>query len=195
MNSICVFCGSSTGFNEAYAKETENLGKELAARKIRLVYGGGNVGLMGLLASTVLAEGGKVLGIIPRAIHVRVRPLTGGETVVVENMHQRKMLMHEESDGFIALPGGIGTFEEILEAYTWSQLGYHSKPVALLNTEDYYGFLLKQLHHSVSEGFFKESHLGTLVVDEKADRLIDKMADYKPLREDKWVTGRSPEDN
>ena len=90
-------------------------------------------------------------------------------------MHQRKMLMHEESDGFIALPGGIGTFEEILEAYTWSQLGYHSKPVALLNTEDYYGFLLKQLHHSVSEGFFKESHLGTLVVDEKADRLIDKI--------------------
>jgi len=195
MNSICVFCGSSTGFNEAYSLETVALGEELARRNIRLVYGGGNVGLMGLLAQTVLKKKGEVLGIIPEAIHAKVSPLEGGKTVVVDNMHTRKMMMHDESDGFIALPGGIGTFEEILEAYTWSQLGFHTKPVALFNIENYYGFLLAQFKHSIKEGFFKKSHFETLLVNDKASSLLDRMEHYIPLKEDKWITGRHREDS
>jgi len=195
MNSICVFCGSSTGYNEAYRRETELLGKELAGRKIRLVYGGGNVGLMGLLAETVLKAKGEVLGIIPEAINSKVRPLEGGRTVVVDNMHTRKMMMHDESDGFIALPGGIGTFEEILEAFTWSQLGFHTKPVALFNIENFYKPMLDQFHHAVREGFFKESHLGTLLVNDKAPDLLNQMEHYIPLKEDKWITGRHREDS
>ena len=195
MNSICVFCGSSTGYNEAYSRETVALAKEIARRKIRLVYGGGNVGLMGLLSRTVLEEGGKVLGIIPEAIHSKVTPLEGGETLVVDDMHTRKMRMHEESDGFIAMPGGIGTFEEILEAFTWSQLGFHGKPVALYNIENFYGPLLDQFRHAIEEGFFKEAHLNTLIVNSQPSSLLDHMEHYVPVREDKWITRRPPEDS
>ncbi|MDA3956008.1 TIGR00730 family Rossman fold protein [Oceanispirochaeta sp.] len=187
MNSICVFCGSSTGFGEKYKEGAVSLGIEIARRGLHLVYGGGNVGLMGLLAQTVLEGGGRVTGIIPEAIHKKVKLLQGGRTIVVADMHSRKMKMHEESDGFIALPGGIGTFEEILEAFTWSQLGFHKKPVALLNTEGYYQSLLDQFVHSVQEGFFKESHNRTLLIHEDSSTLLDAMDLYKPLIEDKWI--------
>ncbi len=154
---------------------------------MRLVYGGSDSGLMGLLARAVLEGGGESVGIIPEAIHARVPLLDGVETVVVKDMHSRKMRMHELSDGFIALPGGIGTFEEILEAFTWSQLGYHDKPVSLLNTAGYYDALLKQFRHCVAEGFLKESHRGTLLVETDPSLLLDKMEGYKPFHEDKWV--------
>ena len=114
-------------------------------------------------------------------------PLEGVDTVVVDDMHSRKMRMHELSDGFIALPGGIGTFEEVLEAFTWSQLGFHDKPVALLNTAGYYNSLLDQFRHSVEEGFLKESHMGTLLVETEPSVLLEKMENYKPLHEDKWI--------
>ncbi len=187
MNSVCVFCGSSTGFDAIYAEQTKMLGKILAERNLRLVYGGGNVGLMGLLASTVLESGGSVTGIIPKAIHEKVPALPGAETRVVEGMHARKQAMHDLSDGFIALPGGIGTFEELLEAFTWSQLGFHQKPVALLNIKGYYDSLSELLNHSVQEGFMRDSHRKTLLVDEDPQALLAKMASYQPLSEDKWV--------
>ena len=187
MNSICVFCGSSTGFSEVYQNAAAGLGQELCRRNIHLVYGGGNVGLMGILAQTVLDGGGSVTGIIPEAIHKKVAPLRGVETVVVPDMHIRKQKMHELSEGFIALPGGIGTFEEILEAFTWSQLGFHTKPVALLNVSGFYQPMLDQFSHTVKEGFLKESHSRTLLVEDSPKPLIDAMEAYSPLLEDKWV--------
>jgi uncharacterized protein (TIGR00730 family) len=187
MNSICVFCGSSTGYNGLYETEARRLGSAIAARGLRLVYGGSDAGLMGILARAVLEGGGGAAGIIPRAIHEKVPPLDGVETVVVEDMHSRKMRMHELSDGFIALPGGIGTFEEVLEAFTWSQLGFHDKPVALLNTAGYYDPLIEQFRRSVSEGFLKESHRNTLLVDTDPELLLERMENYKPLHEDKWI--------
>jgi cytokinin riboside 5'-monophosphate phosphoribohydrolase len=187
MNSICVFCGSSTGFSKSYQDAAVELGQELCRRNLNLVYGGGNVGLMGILAQTVIENGGRVIGIIPQAIHEKVAPLKGVETVVVSDMHIRKQKMHELSDGFIALPGGIGTFEEILEAFTWSQLGFHKKPVALLNISAFYQPMLDQFTHTVKEGFLKESHSRTLLVEESAASLIDAMESYRPLSEDKWV--------
>ena len=187
MKSVCVFCGSSKGFDKEYALRAEELGRLLAGRNIRLIYGGGNVGLMGLLASTVLREGGRVTGIIPEAIHLKVPALEGAETLVVGGMHARKQSMHDLSEGFIALPGGIGTYEELLEAFTWSQLGFHQKPVAVLNTKDYYKTLIDLLDHSVEEGFMRESHKMTLLVEENPAVLLDRMEKYSPLIEDKWV--------
>ncbi len=187
MNSVCIFCGSSKGFDKEYALRTQELATELVKRKIRLVYGGGNVGLMGLLAETVLKQGGQVTGIIPEAIHSKVPALAGVETIVVGTMHERKQAMHDRSDGFIALPGGIGTYEELLEAFTWAQLGYHQKPVALLNTGNYYKSLLDLLNHTVAEGFMKESHRNTLIAETDPAALLELMECFKPLIEDKWV--------
>ncbi len=187
MNSVCVFCGSSTGFSEKYSQAARALGQALCRRNIKLVYGGGNVGLMGILAQSVVEAGGEVTGIIPEAIHAKVPPAEGINTIVVPDMHIRKQKMHELSDGFIALPGGIGTFEELLEAFTWSQLGFHSKPVALLNTREFYNPLLKLLKTAVKEGFMKDSHRSTLIIDDTAESLLDAMESFSPVIEDKWV--------
>lgn len=145
------------------------------------------MGLMGILASTVVAGGGEVTGIIPEAIHAKVPPAGGIETIVVPDMHSRKQKMHELSDGFIALPGGIGTFEELLEAFTWSQLGFHAKPVALLNTRKFYSPLFKMLDTAVKEGFMKESHRSSLIVDDTPESLLDAMESFSPIVEDKWI--------
>jgi len=142
---------------------------------------------MGLTASAVLEAGGRVTGIIPEAIHAKVPSLPGIETLVVEDMHSRKQAMHDQSGGFIALPGGIGTFEEILEAFTWSQLGFHRKPVALLNTRGFYDPLMDQLTRCVEEGFLKESHRETLLVEKDPAVLLERMEAYEPRYEDKWV--------
>ena len=187
MESICVFCGSSSGFDEIYAKNAVRLGQEMARRGIRLIYGGGNIGIMGLLAMTVMNAGGTVTGIIPEAIHKKVDSPEGVNTIVVENMHSRKQAMHDRSDGFIALPGGIGTLEELLETFTWSQLGFHQKPVAVLNTKSFYSSLILQLNHCVDQGFMKEAHKKTLIVENDPVLLLDRMNNYKPLSEDKWV--------
>ncbi len=187
MKSICVFCGSSTGLGGTYEEAACSLGQEMARRGLKLVYGGGAAGLMGILANTVLEEGGAVLGIIPEDLHRRVKSLEGGETLVVPDMHSRKALMHQEAGGFIALPGGIGTFEEILEALTWGQLGIHAKAVGLLNAGGFYDSLLAQLDHCVAQGFLKPVHRESLLVDKKPVPLLDAMACWTPSREGKWI--------
>lgn len=177
VSSICVFCGSRPGTNPAYALAARHMGQVLAARGIRLVYGGGRVGLMGVLADAALAAGGRVVGVIPEALlrlEVGHRALT--ELHVVPNMHARKRMMAELSDAFVALPGGIGTFEELFEVWTWLQLGYHAKPVGLLNVAGYYDPLLAFLDRSVAQGFVPPAQRALLQVETHADALLDRLA-------------------
>ncbi len=154
LRSVCVFCGSSLGNDPQYAQHARELGQLLAAGGIRLVYGGGNVGLMGEVADAALKAGGEVLGVIPQMLAEReVAYLDVTELRVVTSMHERKAIMAEESDAFVALPGGIGTFEELFEVFTWAQLAIHQKPIGLLNTAGYYAPLLAFLEHAVSQRF------------------------------------------
>jgi uncharacterized protein (TIGR00730 family) len=188
MKSICVYCGSSPGRRPEYAEAARSLARALAKREIGLVYGGASIGIMGELANTVLEERGEVIGVIPQALvdkEVSHKGLT--ELRVVNSMHERKAMMAELSDGFIALPGGLGTLEELFEVLTWSQLGFHSKPIALLNSVHYFDHLLRFMDLTVDEGFVKKPHRDMLLVDEEADRLLDLMADYQPPLVDKLI--------
>jgi len=181
MRRICVFCGSRPGVNPAYQAAAESLGKTFAERGIELVYGGGNVGLMGIIADACLAAGGKVVGVIPRALlewEVGHEGLTRLE--VVDSMHSRKARMAELADGFIALPGGLGTFEELFEILTWAQLGFHNKPVALLNCEGYYQPLIQMMERGVGEGFMKTENRGLLLVEDNVYALLRAMGAYHP---------------
>ena len=181
MRSICVFCGSRPGVRPAYRAAAELLGKTLAERGLELVYGGGNVGLMGVVADACLAAGGKVVGVIPRALmewEVGHEGLSRLE--VVDSMHTRKARMAELADGFIALPGGLGTFEELFEILTWAQLGFHNKPTALLNVEAYYQPLIQLMDRGVGEGFMKAENRGLLLVEDNAVALLRAMAAYHP---------------
>ena len=181
MRRICVFCGSRPGVRPAYRAAAEALGQLLAERGIELVYGGGNVGLMGCVADACLAAGGKVVGVIPRALlewEVGHEGLTRLE--VVDSMHTRKARMAELADGFIALPGGFGTFEELFEILTWAQLGFHNKPVALFNVEGYYLPLIQMLERSVGEGFMKNENRGLLLIEENLFALLRAMGAYHP---------------
>jgi uncharacterized protein (TIGR00730 family) len=185
---LCVFCGSSQGANPAYAEAAKNLGGELARRGIALVYGGGNVGLMGVIADAVLAGGGEVIGVIPEALmakelgHGRIQDLR-----VVKTMHERKAMMAELSDGFIAMPGGIGTFEEFFEIVTWAQLGFHSKPCALLNVNGFYDPLLHLLDHAIAESFVKPKQRDLVLVEADFSKLLDRMAHHHVPHEPKWI--------
>lgn len=181
MRRICVFCGSRSGTKPAYQAAAEALGKLLAERGIELIYGGGNVGLMGVVADACLAAGGKVVGVIPRALlewEVGHQGLTRLE--VVDSMHTRKARMAELADGFIALPGGLGTFEELFEVLTWAQLGFHNKPVALLNVDDYYQPLIQLMERGVDEGFMKQENRGLLLVEDTLSGLLRAMSAYHP---------------
>jgi len=181
MRSICVFCGSRPGVRPAYRAAAELLGKTLAERGLELVYGGGNVGLMGVVADACLAAGGKVVGVIPRALmewEVGHEGLSRLE--VVDSMHTRKTRMAELADGFIALPGGLGTFEELFEILTWAQLGFHNKPTALLNVEAYYQPLIQLMDRGVGEGFMKAENRGLLLVEDNVVALLRAMAAYHP---------------
>ena len=181
MRSICVFCGSRPGVRPAYRAAAEFLGKTLAERGLELVYGGGNVGLMGAVADACLAAGGKVVGVIPRALmewEVGHEGLSRLE--VVDSMHTRKARMAELADGFIALPGGLGTFEELFEILTWAQLGFHNKPTALLNVEAYYQPLIQLMDRGVGEGFMKAENRGLLLVEDNVVALLRAMAAYHP---------------
>jgi uncharacterized protein (TIGR00730 family) len=181
MNRVCVFCGSSPGAREDYASGTRALAGELAQRKIGLVYGGGSVGLMGVLADTALARGVEVIGVIPRPLASREVAHTGlTEMRVVASMHERKATMASLVDGFIALPGGLGTFEETLEILTWSQLGIHHKPVGLLNLAGYYDGLLKMLAHAAREGFIQREYLALLLFADTPRELLDRFETWKP---------------
>ena len=178
---LCVFAGSSVGARPEYAEAARTLAAELAGRGLGLVYGGGGIGLMGVLADAVLAAQGEVIGVIPRPLAAREiahRGLT--ELLVVESMHERKATMAELSDGFIALPGGLGTFEETLEILTWSQLGIHRKPVGVLNVCGYYDGLLKLLASAVREEFVKRDYVGLLLFADTPADLLDLFSRWTP---------------
>lgn len=176
---ICVYCGSSDGASPAYLRAAENMGRMMAAREIELVYGGANIGVMGRLADTVLENGGRVTGIIPKALHNRVAHHGLSEIRIVESMHERKAMMIDISDAMIALPGGLGTFEEILEAITWQQLKIHTKPCGLLNVNEYYNSLLEFLDNAAKEHFVKPEHRATLLVAKNPEELLKKLESFK----------------
>ncbi len=179
MKRICVFCGSQAGLSPDYARAAVETGRLLAERGLGLVYGGGNVGLMGVLADAALAAGGEVIGIIPKALEgleIAHRGLT--EFHVVETLHDRKGLMGDLADAFIALPGGLGTLDELFEVLTWSQLAVHDKPCGLVNVAGYYDPLLTLLDAAVREGFVKPEHRALLMVEESAARLLERFEEY-----------------
>jgi uncharacterized protein (TIGR00730 family) len=188
MKRITIFCGSSSGSNILYGKQAATTGTFLASQGIDLVYGGGKVGLMGILADAALAAGGKVTGVIPgflRTKEVAHENLT--ELIVVETMHERKALMHEMSGGFLALPGGYGTLEELFEMLTWGQLGLHPKPVGVLNTGGFFNHLLEMLDHMVGEGFVHEINRSMVLTGTRPEDLLEKMLAYKAPRVPKWL--------
>lgn len=188
LERVTVFCGSSTGTDPAYAAAARALGKELVARGIGLVYGGGDVGLMGVLANTMLEAGGEVTGIIPQDLwdrEVGHRGLT--ELLVVGTMHERKLAMADRADAFIALPGGVGTFEELFEVLTWTQLGIHHKPAGLLDAAEFYQPLLGFLDATVEAGFIRAGHRAILLDAEDPAELLDSLARWRPVARDKWM--------
>ncbi len=190
MKNICVFCGSSPGSRPAYALAAEALGLEMGRRGHNLVFGGGGVGLMGVVADSVLAAGGEVLGVIPEALFrkdVAHKGLT--ELRVVESMHERKAAMVEASHAFIALPGGMGTLEELLEVLTWAQLGFHSKPVGILDVGGYFHHLLALLDHGVAQRFLRAEHRDMLISSEDPGELLDQLVAFEPSAVDKWIDG------
>lgn len=188
MRRICVFCGSSPGKRDVYLKAAQELGALLAQEGIGLVYGGACVGLMGAVADAALSAGGEVIGVIPQGLMEREVAHKGlTELRVVGSMHERKALMAELSDGFIALPGGIGTLEELFEIWTWAQLGSHEKPCALLNVAGYYDRLLTFVDFTVDEGFFRPVHRGMLLVESEPQALLTAMRAYRAPSVTKWI--------
>lgn len=179
MKNLCVFCGSSAGSNPVYADTARKLGIYLAENSINLVYGGGDVGLMGILSSCMMEKGGRVTGIIPELLHAMVPHRKISELVVVKDMHERKSLMYRMSDAFLCMPGGIGSLDELMESFTWLQLGYHSKPVCILNVNGYYSGLLAQFEFMVTEGFLRREHLASLIVTEKIEGLAELLRSFR----------------
>ncbi|KAF9665711.1 hypothetical protein SADUNF_Sadunf16G0152100 [Salix dunnii] len=181
---ICVFCGSRAGYKSSFSDAALELGKHLVKRNIDLVYGGGSVGLMGLISQTVFNGGRHVLGVIPKALMSHeISGETFGEVIAVADMHQRKAEMAKHADAFIALPGGYGTMEELLEIIAWSQLGIHEKPVGLLNADGYYNSLLALFDKGVEEGFINDTARDIVITAETAAELIEKMEQYAPVHD------------
>ena len=181
--SICVYCGSRMGSQPAYKTLAQALGTAIGKRGWQLVYGGGRAGLMGTVADATLAAGGRVVGVIPESlVQLEVGHAGLSELHVVRTMHERKQLMAERSDGFIAMPGGIGTFEELFEVWTWRHLGYHSRPLGLLDTAGYWAPMLAFLEHAVAEGFMGADQMNMLLVSSNVDQLLDAMAQPRALR-------------
>ncbi len=193
MKSICVFCGSNAGNQPIYRSEAEKLGRLLAARGIELVYGGGNIGLMGAVADACLEAGGTVVGVIPQALmgkEVAGRPVdhrTLTRLEVVDSMHTRKARMAELAEGFIALPGGFGTFEEFCEILTWGQLGFHAKPMGLLNVNGFYDPLLAMFERAVADGFLRLQNRAMALADSDIEGLLAAMAAYRAEPVSKWL--------
>lgn len=185
---ICVYLGSSPGRLPIYREAAEQFGTLLAKRGIGLVYGGGTVGLMGAVADAACAAGGEVIGIIPEALRAREHDHQGiTELHVVKTMHERKALMAKLSDGFVTLPGGIGTFEEMFEAWCWSQLGYHAKPVGILDVNGFYSGLSGFIDHVVAEGFLKSEHRAMLLIERDPETMLDRIMEYLPPRTEHWL--------
>ncbi len=188
MKRVCVFCGSSPGTRPVYAEAARSMGRLLAERGIGLVYGGGRVGLMGEVADAVLAAGGEVTGVIPRGLMEREVGHRGLTTLhVTGTMHERKALMVDLSDGFVALPGGYGTLDELCEALTWSQLGIHARPCGILNVDGYFDALLALFDHAVREGFVREPHRALVLEASEPAALLDAMARFRPAATEKWI--------
>jgi len=187
MKKICVFCGSRFGNNSRYRAAASDLGKLLAEKDLTLVYGGGNVGLMGEIANTVLAQGGRATGVIPRflvekeVVHEKL-----SEVRIVESMHERKALMAELADGFIAMPGGFGTLEETVEVLTWAQLGLHKKPIGLLNVDRYFNALYEFFEHMVTENFLHSEYKEMILVKDNPAEMLDSLAGYRLPDINKW---------
>lgn len=181
LKSICVFCGSSEGNDPAILEQAKVLGNQLAAHNITLVYGGSQLGIMGAVAKASLTQGGKGIGIIPEFLKTKEIVYTDlDEVITTQNMHERKLKMQEVSDGFITLPGGFGTFEELFEIITWSQLGLHHKPIGLLNINGFYDHLIAMLDEMVNRGFLSSKNRQLLIVDDEVDGLLDKMKHFTP---------------
>jgi uncharacterized protein (TIGR00730 family) len=188
MRRICVFCGSSSGSRGAYRAAAQQVGRYLAGRGIGVVFGGGKVGLMGALADATLAAGGEVIGVIPGHLMAREIGHNGLTKMhVVGSMHERKALMADLSDAFIALPGGFGTFEEFCEVLTWSQLGLHKKPCGLLNVDEYYSPLLEMFDHAVEEKFLRRENRGIVLSHSDIGELVTRMERWVPVNVEKWL--------
>jgi len=188
MKRVAVFCGSSSGSNGVYREYAVKLGRALAGKSIELVFGGGKVGLMGVLADSALEAGGSVVGVIPAFLNIKeVAHKEVSELITVSSMHERKALIYDISDGFIALPGGFGTLDELFETLTWGQLGLHSKPVGLLNMNRFFDPLLLTIQKMVGEGFLRTDHQEQLLVADQIHPLLDAMSAYKPPSVAKWI--------
>ena len=188
MKKICVYCASSTGNDPAFGAAAQRLAEALVNHDLGLVYGGASVGIMGVLANAVMQKGGEVTGIIPQALlrrEIGNHHLT--ELQIVDSMHERKAAMADQADAFIALPGGMGTLEELFEILTWAQLGFHHKPVGLLNVNGYYDHLVAFLAHSVDKGLLKPEHRELLLVDDNADALLERFVDWKSPPLEAWL--------
>ena len=190
LRRLAVFCGSNSGTQPIFAETARTLGRHMLERGIGLVYGGGNVGLMGILADTLLEGGGEVLGVIPRTLVEREVAHHGiTELTVVETMHERKQLMYDQADAIVAMPGGIGTLDELFEAFTWNQLGYLSEPCGLLNVGGYYDPLVAMLGNMVDNGFLKADTRDFLLVDDDPIQRLTKLGQAKPPDGNKWLRG------
>jgi len=186
--NICVYCGASVGNNPAYIEAAKQLGQQIVAQGKNLVYGGGAKGLMGVIADEVIKAGGEVIGVIPERLVLAETAHKGiTDLRVVPDMHVRKSTMIELADGFVALPGGIGTLEELFEVWTWSQIGYHKKPVAVYNVNNFYQPMLQFLQHIVDEGFVRQNYLETLIVGHDATDILNQIDRYEPHNLDRWA--------
>ncbi|MDH4225397.1 MAG: TIGR00730 family Rossman fold protein [Deltaproteobacteria bacterium] len=192
MKRICVFCGSNTGSRPAYRQAALQLGALLAKQGLGLVYGGGNVGLMGVLANAVLEAGGEVIGVIPQSLVDKELAHHGVTQLrVTESMHERKQTMFDLSDGVMALPGGFGTLDEFFEIVTWLQLGYHAKPVGMLNVEGFWDPMLVTFAHAVGEGFLRKEHSQMVMVEAAPEKLLERFMEYsQPQPGKKWINHR-----
>jgi uncharacterized protein (TIGR00730 family) len=188
MKAVCVFCGSSSGAKPVYRDAAITLGREIAERGLRLVYGGGKVGLMGAMADAALEAGGEVVGVIPQALvdeEVAHNGVT--ELIVVGTMHERKAWMADVADAFVAMAGGFGTFEEFCEVLTWTQLGFHKKPCGILNVDGYYDPLLELFNRAVTDCFLRPEHRAIVLTADTAVSVLDQLAAWKPAKIDKWI--------
>lgn len=183
MKAIAVYCGSATPADPVYVDTAKAVGRGLAERDITLVYGGGRLGLMGAVADAALSAGGRVIGVIPKALESAEVTHNGcSEVYIVAGMHERKKMFADLSDGFVTIPGGVGTMDELWEAVSWAQLGYHQKPVGLLNVAGFFDHLIAFNNHMINVGFVREAHAGILQVAEELDDLLEKMTGYQPHR-------------
>ena len=187
MKRVCVNCGSSPGFNHVYAEAARKLGRTLAGQCLELVYGGAEVGLMGEVANAILQEGGTAIGVIPQFLVDKVSHRGLSRLHIVSTMHERKQMMLDLSDAFVALPGGFGTLEEIMELLTWAQLGFHKKPVGLMNVSGYFDPFLSFLNRAVTEGFIKQEHRDMLFVSEDPEDLLKRFGSYAAPKVEKWI--------